>query len=159
MPKNVAKGLKFTLLWESPKIMNIAFMYFAFSDLILDSHTMFWIFYHSSIKLQSNLLKPCPYQWRIYIVKFWTRPPPPPRFQILSISCSFGKIWQNRMLAPPPRGNPRSATAYLCLSNQKYFSVICCVGMTSFCVSHFNILTCRQIFLPYRWWKCDNTMC
>ena len=30
-------------------------------------------------------------QWRIYIVKFWTRPPPP-GVQILSISCSF---WEN----------------------------------------------------------------
>ena len=40
--------------------------------------------------------------------------------QILSISCSFGKIWQNcmlapahplpRELAPPPWGNPGSAT-------------------------------------------------
>ena len=28
-------------------------------------------------------------QWRIYIVKFWTRAPPPPGVQILSISCSF----------------------------------------------------------------------
>ena len=40
----------------------------------------------------------------------------PPGAQILSISCSFWKIWQNRMLAPPgelappPRGNPGSAT-------------------------------------------------
>ena len=25
----------------------------------------------------------------------------PPGVQILSISCSFGEIWQNRMLAPP----------------------------------------------------------
>ena len=37
----------------------------------------------------------------------------------------FGKIWQNRMLAPPPgelapppRGNPRSATA-LCIYSQR----------------------------------------
>ena len=40
----------------------------------------------------------------------------PPGVEILSISCSFGKIWQNHMLAPPgesappPRGNPGSAT-------------------------------------------------
>ena len=40
-------------------------------------------------------------QWRIYIVKFWTRPPPwgPKFFQFPAV---FGKIWQNRMLAPPP---------------------------------------------------------
>ena len=47
-------------------------------------------------------------------------PPPPPGAQILSISCSF---WENLAksyvgapppgeLAPPPRGNPGSATAY-----------------------------------------------
>ena len=29
----------------------------------------------------------------------------------------FGKIWRNRMLAPPPRGNPGSATkVILCLA-------------------------------------------
>ena len=59
-------------------------------------------------------------QWRIYIVKFWTRPPP--GVQILSISCSF---WENLAksyvgappgeLAPPPRGNPGSATGKECL--------------------------------------------
>ena len=54
-------------------------------------------------------------QWWIYIVKFWTRR----RVQILSITCSFGKIWQNRMLAPPgglvppSQGNPGSATGTL----------------------------------------------
>ena len=47
-------------------------------------------------------------QWRIYIVKFWTRPPPGSKF--FQVHGVFGKIWQNRMLAPPPRGNPRSAT-------------------------------------------------
>ena len=53
-------------------------------------------------------------QWRIYIVKFWTRPPGSKFFQFHAV---FGKIWQNRMLAPPPRelappprGNPGSAT-------------------------------------------------
>ena len=46
-----------------------------------------------------------------------THAPPPPGTQILSISCSFGNFWQNRMFtAPhwrvhaPPRGNPGSAT-------------------------------------------------
>ena len=39
-------------------------------------------------------------QWRIYIVKFWTRAPPwgSKFFQFHAV---FGKIWQNRMLAPP----------------------------------------------------------
>ena len=56
-------------------------------------------------------------QWRIYIVKFWTRAPPL-GVQILSISCSFwGNLAKSYVgappgeLAPPPRGNPRSATA------------------------------------------------
>ena len=63
------------------------------------------------------------FQWRIYIVKFWTRAPP--GVQILSISCSF---WENLAksyvgappgeLAPPPRGNPGSATVFL-----SYFSI------------------------------------
>ena len=57
------------------------------------------------------------YQWRIYIVKFWTLAPPLPRgpnsFNFIQF---FGKIWQNHVLAPPgglappPRGNPGSAT-------------------------------------------------
>ena len=34
----------------------------------------------------------------------------PSGVQILSISCSFWENLANRMLAPPPRGNPRSAT-------------------------------------------------
>ena len=54
-------------------------------------------------------------QWRIYIVKFWTRAPPwgSKFFQFHAV---FGKIWQNRMLvppgelAPPPQGNPGSTT-------------------------------------------------
>ena len=58
----------------------------------------------------------CMRQWRIYIVKFWTRSPPrgPKFFQFHAV---FGKFWQNRMLAPPleswrppPGGNPGSAT-------------------------------------------------
>ena len=43
--------------------------------------------------------------------------PPPPGVQILSISCSFWEILAKSYvgappgeLAPPPRGNPRSAT-------------------------------------------------
>ena len=45
-----------------------------------------------------------------------TRPPPGPKF--FQFHTVFGKIWHNRMLAPPPRelappprGNPGSATA------------------------------------------------
>ena len=37
------------------------------------------------------------HQWRIYIVKFWTRGPP----EFFQFHAVFGKIWQNRMLAPP----------------------------------------------------------
>ena len=51
-------------------------------------------------------------QWRIYIVKFLTRAPRSIFFQFHAV---FGTIWQNGMLAPPglappPRGNPGSAT-------------------------------------------------
>ena len=75
------------------------------------------------------VLSPMAYtvQWRIYIVKFWTRPPPPRGSKFFQFHAFFGKIWQNRMLAPPPpgelapppRGNPGSATAVgtLYLSN------------------------------------------
>ena len=41
----------------------------------------------------------CPLQWRIYIVKFWMRTPPGPKF--FQFHAVFGKIWQNRMLMPP----------------------------------------------------------
>ena len=40
-----------------------------------------------------------PFQWRIYIVKFWTRAPRGSKF--FQFHAVFGKIWQNRMLAPP----------------------------------------------------------
>ena len=39
------------------------------------------------------------YQWRIYIVKFWMRAPRGSKF--FQFHAVFGKIWQNRMLAPP----------------------------------------------------------
>ena len=53
-------------------------------------------------------------------------PPPGPKF--FPFHAFFWKIWRNRMLAPPrelappPRGNPRSATVYghekkVCLEN------------------------------------------
>ena len=35
-------------------------------------------------------------------------PPWGPKF--FQFHAVFGKIWQNHMLAPPPRGNPGSAT-------------------------------------------------
>ena len=35
-----------------------------------------------------------------------------PRSKFFQFHAVFGKIWQNRMLAPPPRGNPGSATYY-----------------------------------------------
>ena len=40
------------------------------------------------------------HQWRIYIVKFWMRPPPPGS-KFCQFHAVFGTIWQNRMLAPP----------------------------------------------------------
>ena len=56
-------------------------------------------------------------QWRIYIVKFWTRVPPPPggpnSFNFMQFLGNFGEIvcWRPPgELAPPPRGNPGSAT-------------------------------------------------
>ena len=39
-------------------------------------------------------------QWRIYIVKFWTRAPP--GAQILSISCSFWEILAKSYVGAPP---------------------------------------------------------
>ena len=39
------------------------------------------------------------------------RRPPPPALKFFQFYAVFGKIWQNRMLAPPPRGNPGSATS------------------------------------------------
>ena len=70
-------------------------------------------------KVQLSLCKLLSYheseQWRIYIVKFWTRPPPCGS-KFFQFHAVFGEIWQNRMLvppgelAPPPRGNPGSAT-------------------------------------------------
>ena len=41
------------------------------------------------------------HQWRIYIVKFWTRAPPRGS-KFFQFHAVFGKIWRNRMLAPPP---------------------------------------------------------
>ena len=53
-------------------------------------------------------------QWRIYIVKFWTRAPQGPNpFNFMQFLVKFGKIvcWRPPgELAPPPRGNPGSAT-------------------------------------------------
>ena len=62
-------------------------------------------------------------QWRIYIVKFWTRAPPegPNSFNFMQFLGTFGKIvyWRPpRELASPPRGNPGSATVTECLVSQ-----------------------------------------
>ena len=63
-------------------------------------------------------------QWRIYIVKFWTRAPPP-GVQILSISCSF---WENLAKSyvggPPWRvGAPSSRKSWIRHCNlSKYFA-------------------------------------
>ena len=46
------------------------------------------------------------HQWRIYIVKFWVRPSLPPGSKFCQFHAVFGKIWQNRMLAPPGRLAP-----------------------------------------------------
>ena len=42
------------------------------------------------------------FQWRIYIVKFWTLVPNPWESKFFKFHAVFGKIWQNCMLAPPP---------------------------------------------------------
>ena len=36
---------------------------------------------------------------------------PPPQSKFFQFHAVFGKFWQNRMLVPPPQGNPGSATA------------------------------------------------
>ena len=46
-------------------------------------------------------------QWRIYIVKFWTRSPPPQAQNSFNFMQFLGIFWQNRMLAPPPPGSWR----------------------------------------------------
>ena len=60
-------------------------------------------------------------QWQIYIVKFWMRHPYL-GVQILSISCSFGKIWQNSMLAPPLRRKSWIRHCWqLCIIKEKFY--------------------------------------
>ena len=70
-------------------------------------------------------------QWRIYIVKFWTRAPPggPNSFNL----CSF---WENLAksyigsppspgeLAHPPRGNPRFTTGDTCITCSAHTFVV-----------------------------------
>ena len=77
--------------------------------------------------------KKLPEQWWIYIVKFWT--PPFSRskfFQFHAVSRRFGKILCWRLppaeLAPPPLGNPRSATAETLID--------------------ISTLICKNVFLP-----------
>ena len=55
------------------------------------------------IKLATNQTEQ---QWRIYIVKFWTRAPPP-GVQILSISCSFWENLAKSYVGAPPLGSWR----------------------------------------------------
>ena len=91
-----------------------------------------------------------PYQWRIYIVKLWTRAPPwgSKFFQFHAV---FGKFWQNRMLAPlprgvgaPPRRNPGSATAY-CLQASSWHSI----EMPSCLVRVVVDLIVQSVFISY----------
>ena len=81
-------------------------------------------------------------QWRIYIVKFWTRAPLLPGVQILSISCSFCENSAEsyvgapfpRGLAPPPRGNPGSVTESGLKSNKEttwLYAELLCVNETT----------------------------
>ena len=73
-----------------------------------------WVIQVSIVELGPSKISK---QWRIYIVKFWTRPPPPGgpnSFNFVQFLGKFGKIvcWRPPgELAPPPRGNPGSATA------------------------------------------------
>ena len=39
-------------------------------------------------------------------------PPPPTESKFFQFHAAFRKIWQNCMLAPPPQGNPWSATGF-----------------------------------------------
>ena len=100
---------------------------------------------YSSVPLKSIGLN----QWRIYIVKFWTCYPPGSKF--FQFHAVFGKIWQNRMLAPPPpelapppRGNPGFATVYL------LFAVLAndlCINSEIGCWPAINIFI-RESFFP-----------
>ena len=83
-------------------------------------------------------------QWRIYIVKFWTRAPPPWGSKFFQFHAVFGEIWQNRMLAPPtPRrvGAPSSGKSwirhwYVCLITFLFIKT----GKSSFFSLHTHIV-------------------
>ena len=61
-----------------------------------------WQHWYCSIGSNENKI-----QWWIYIVKFWTRPPPLPGGQILSISCSFwGNLAKSYVGAPLENWRP-----------------------------------------------------
>ena len=66
------------------------------------------IIYPSSVCFFPILEQSNRYQWRIYIVKFWTRPPPRGS-KFFQFHAVFGKFWRNRMLAPPPGGGAPSS--------------------------------------------------
>ena len=73
----------------------------------------------------------------------------PPRFQILSISCSF---WENLSksyncmlappgeLTPPPRGNPGSATVNIELTPQDHRN-----SWSAIAISNYNIVSMKSI--------------
>ena len=100
-------------------------------------------------------------QWRIYIVKFWTRPPPPPwGSKFFQFHAVFGKFWRNRMLAPPPpgelapppRGNPRSATDSGGIIKGKQLCLVFSGRLPSSKISwvHFNVQSphiCVRLYL------------
>ena len=97
-------------LFVSPSLLSTIKWWQTFWTFLVNGINL-WVFWLQLTNLLNILL-----QWRIYIVKFWTRAPPP-GVQILSISCSFWEILAKSYvgappgeLAPPPRGNPRSAT-------------------------------------------------
>ena len=70
-------------------------------------------------------------QWRIYIVKFWTRAPPP-GVQILSISCSFWEILAKSYVGAPPPPPRRVGT----LSSGKSWIRHCRPTTLKWCMTH-----------------------
>ena len=96
-------------------------------------------------------------QWRIYIVKFWTRAPPggPNSFNFMQFLGNFGKIvcWRPPWgVAPPPRGNPGSATECICnlflFSSRKRVKLSHCPPK---CASHIYSHLFRTEFMHSLW--------
>ena len=67
----------------------------------------------------------CRGQWRIYIVKFWTRAPPL-GVQILSISCSFREKLAKSYVGAPPWGvgAPSSGKSWI-----RHWGCLVCQGV------------------------------